>query len=76
MLLYETYFEESNINQKPLMWSHDNIIKKFGPKKWVSLDLGKVYENCLKIKKKCSFRKPTSNRGISTRNNLFGPMII
>ena len=32
MLFYETYFEESNINQKPLIWSHDKIIMKFGQK--------------------------------------------
>ena len=33
MLFDETYFEESNINQKPLIWSQDKIIPKFGPTK-------------------------------------------
>ena len=33
MLFYKTYFEESNINRKPLIWSQDIIIKKFGQKK-------------------------------------------
>ena len=73
MLFYETYFEESNINRKPLIWSHDKIVMKFGPKKWVTLVLGQVYENCPKSKEKCYFTKLTSKRVISTRNNLFGP---
>ena len=75
VLFYETYFEVGNINRKPLIWSHYKIITKFGPKKWVSLVLGKVYENYPKIKKKCYFTKPTSKRVISTRNHLFGPII-
>ena len=33
VLFYETYFEESNINQKPLIWSQDKIIEKFEKKK-------------------------------------------
>ena len=33
MLFYETYFEENNINRKPLIWSHDKIVKKFAQKK-------------------------------------------
>ena len=55
MLFYETYFEEGNINWKPLIWSHYNIITNFGQKTWVSSVLGKVYENIPKIKKKCYF---------------------
>ena len=46
MLLYESYFEQSNINQKPLIWSKLKTVMKFGPKKWVSLVLEKEYENC------------------------------
>ena len=53
MLFYETNFEESNVNQKPLILCHNKIVKKFGPKKWMSLVFGEVYENCPKIKKKC-----------------------
>ena len=34
-------------------------------------DLGKAYENFPKIKEKCYFMKPTSNRVISTVNHLF-----
>ena len=55
VLFYETYIKESNINRKPLIWSHDKKITKFGPKKWVSLVLGKKYETCPKIKKKVLF---------------------
>ena len=60
VVFYETYFEESNINQKLLIWSQDKIITKFGPKKWVRLVLGKVYDNCTKIKEKYNFKKLTS----------------
>ena len=35
--------------------------------------LGKVYENCTKIKEKCYFKKLTFNRVISTGNLLFEP---
>ena len=75
MVLDETYFEENNINWKLFIWSQDMIITKFGSKKWVSMDLAKVYENCLKIKKKCYFMKLISKRVISTENLLFGPKI-
>ena len=74
VLFYETYFEESNINWKPLIWSHDKIVTKFGPKKWVSLVLVKVYR-CLKIKEKYYFTKPTLKRVISTRIHLFDQKI-
>ena len=30
MLFYETFFEKSNINWKPLIWYRDKIITKFG----------------------------------------------
>ena len=73
MLFYETYFEENNINQKPLIWSHDKIKTKCGQKKCASLVLDKVYENCLKIKKKCSFTKLTSKSALLTENPLFCP---
>ena len=33
MLFYETYFEESNINRKPLFLTQDKIITKFEKKK-------------------------------------------
>ena len=75
VLFYETNFEVRNANQKPLIWSQDKIITKFGQKKYVSLVLGKVYENCLKIKEKCYMTKLTSKRVISTGNPLFGPKI-
>ena len=55
MLFYETYFEESNINRKPLICPQDKIIKKFGQKKWVTLVLGIVYKRCPKIKEKVLF---------------------
>ena len=55
MLFYETYFEESNINQKPLIWSKYKIITKFKQKKWARLVLGNVYENWPKIKEKVLF---------------------
>ena len=40
VLFYETDFEESNINRKPLIWSKYKMKTKFGPKKWVSLVFG------------------------------------
>ena len=48
MLFYETYFEDSNINQKPLILSYDKIIMKFGQKK------GRVWlwANCAKTDRK------------------------
>ena len=61
VLFWETYFEVSNINRKLLICSQDKIIMKFWQKKWVSLILGKLYENCPKLKKKCYFGKHTSN---------------
>ena len=75
VLYYETYIEESNINQKPLIWSDDKIVTKFGQKKWVSLVFGMVYKNSPKIKKKCYFTKLASKGVILTQNDLFGPMI-
>ena len=42
VLFYETYAEESHINQKPLVCSQEKIITKFGQKKWTSLVLGKA----------------------------------
>ena len=59
MLFYETYFEKSKINKKPLIWSQDKTITKFGQKKWASLFFGKVYENGPKIREKCYFMKLT-----------------
>ena len=75
VLFYETYFDESNINQKALICSNDKKITKLGQKKWVSLDLGKVYENNPKNKEKCYFTKLTLKRVISTGNHLFVPKI-
>ena len=72
---YENYFEESNITKKPLIWSQDKKIMKFGQKKMASLVLGKVYENNTKIKEKCYFMKLTSKRIILIRNHLFDPNI-
>ena len=60
VLFDESYFEDSNTNWKPLIWSKDKIITKFGQKIWVSLVLGKVYKNFQKIKKNCYFTKLTS----------------
>ena len=48
-LCYEAYFEESNINRKPLILLQDMIITKFEQKKWPSSVLGRVYENYQKI---------------------------
>ena len=75
MLFYESYFEERNINRKPLISFHYKIITKFRQKKWVSFVFGKVYENYPKVKKKCYFRKPTLKRVVSMENYLFGPLI-
>ena len=75
VLFYKTYFEENNINCKPLILSKYKKKKKFGTKKWESLVLSKVYENCSKIEKKCYFTKITSKRVISTINHLYGPNI-
>ena len=44
MLFYKTYFEESNVNLKPIIWSKYYIITKFGQKLWASLVIGKVYK--------------------------------
>ena len=73
MLFYETYFEESNINRKPLIWSQDMIITKFGQERWMSFVLGEACENYTKIKEKCYFMKLILKRVISTENLLFGP---
>ena len=35
--------------------------------------MGKAYENCPKIKKKCYFKKLTLKRVIPTKKQLFGP---
>ena len=75
VLFYETYFEESNINWRPLIWSKFMIIMKYGPKKWVSLVSGKAHDNYPKSKETCYFTKVTSKRVISTGNHLFGPNI-
>ena len=64
---------KSNINQKPIIWSRDKIMTKFGQKKkWMNLVLDKVFENCTKIKEKCNFMKLTSKGVISIENHLFG----
>ena len=75
VIFFETYFEKSNINLKPLIWFKYKIITKFGQKQWASLVFGKVYEKHRKIKKKCYFKKPSWKRVIWTINHLFGPMI-
>ena len=72
MLFYESYFKEGNINRKPLILSHYKIITKFGPKKLMSLVLGKMYP---KSKQKCYFTKLISKRVISAGNQLFFPKI-
>ena len=75
ILFYEINFEESNIKWKLLILSQDKIITKFEQKKWASLVLRKVFENCTKIKEKCYLTKLISNSVISTGNLLFGPKI-
>ena len=40
VLFYETYLEECNINQKPLIWSHNKIITKFTHKKMGEFGIG------------------------------------
>ena len=67
-LFCETYFEMSNINQKPLILSQDMLVMKFELKNWANLVLGHVYENCPKIEEKRYFMKLTSKRVISTEN--------
>ena len=62
VLFYETYFKESNIDWNPLILSQDKIRMKFGQKKWMSLILGKVYENWPKIEEKCYLMNLTSKR--------------
>ena len=51
MLFYETYFEESNIKRKPLIWSSDKIIKKFGTKKLRVWFLAKCKKTARKLRK-------------------------
>ena len=75
MLYDETYFEESNINRKPLIWSQDKIIIKFGHKKWSTFGFGQIARNRMKIKEKCYLTKLKSKRVISIGNFLFGPKI-
>ena len=75
VLFYETCFEESNINRKPLFWSKYKIITKFESKKWASLVYGKVYENYLKIKEKCCFKKLASKRVIQIGKHFLCPNI-
>ena len=56
MLFYETYFEKSNINKKPLIWSRDKIITKFGKKKKMAeFDFGKIIRKLPKNKGKVLF---------------------
>ena len=50
VLVHETHFEESNIVRKPTILCQDKIIMKFEKKKWMSLVLGNVHKNCMKIK--------------------------
>ena len=58
----------SNINRKPLIWSQDNLITKFGLKNWESFVRGIVYKNYPKLEEKRYFSKLTSKRVISTEN--------
>ena len=51
MLFYETYFEESNINKKPLIWSQDKKITKFGQKKWRLWFWGKCTKTTQKLRR-------------------------
>ena len=59
MLLYETKFEESNINVKPLIGSHYKIIMKFGQKN------GKVW-----FWAKCTKIAPKLRKSVILRNLL------
>ena len=65
VLYDETYFEESNINRKPHIWSQDNIITKFGQKKKGEFAFAQSVRNCMKIKENCYLTKLTSKRVIS-----------
>ena len=58
VLFYETNFEDSNINQKPLIWSHNKIITKFGKKKngWVWF-WAKCTKTARKLRKRVIFGK-------------------
>ena len=51
MLLDKTYFEESNINRKPLIWSQDKIILKFRQKNERDWFLGKCTKTTQKLGK-------------------------
>ena len=48
VLFDKTYFEESNINRKPLIWSEDKIITKFGPKKMIEFGFGQSIQKLSK----------------------------
>ena len=64
VLFDETYFEESNINRKPLIWSQNKIITKFQQKNVRVLFMEKCTETAQKLRKKCYFIKLTLKRVI------------
>ena len=51
MLFYETYFEERNINRKPLIWSHDKIVMKFEQKNGCVMFWAKCTKTARKLRK-------------------------
>ena len=56
MLFCETYLENSNINQKLLIWSQDKIIMKFGQQKCVSFILEKYTKTAENLRKSVIMR--------------------
>ena len=64
MLFYEPYFEESNINQKPLIWSQYKIITKIGQIKWQVW----FWAKCMKTVRKLS--KSVILRNLLEKSNI------
>ena len=55
-MFYETYFEESNINQNPLFWFKYKIIMKFEPKNGQVWFLAKCTKTAQKLRKSVALR--------------------
>ena len=56
VLFYETYFEEGNIDRKPLIWAQDNIIMKFGKQNGRDWFWAKCTKTIRKLKKSVILR--------------------
>ena len=65
MLFDETYFEDSNINQKLLIWSQDKIIPKFDQKNgrvWFRAKCTKTTRKLRMLFYETYFEKSNTNR--------------